>query len=62
VAGLIAQAATESAYYTIKINLPNILDTAFKTNIKRQANSLKIKSVKLGNELRLVIEKELKKI
>jgi len=60
VAGLTAQAAAEGAYYNIKINLPSIQDTAFKSKIKRQATSLKKKSVKLGDELREIIEKELK--
>lgn len=60
VAGLTAQAAAEGAYYNIKINLPNIQDNEFKSKIKRQAVSLKKKSVKLGDELRNIIEKELK--
>ena len=60
VAGLTAQAAAEGAYYNIKINLPSIQDTAFKSKIKSQATSLKKKSVKLGDALREIIEKELK--
>jgi len=60
VAGLTAQAAAEGAYYNIKINLPNIQDTDFKSKIKKQATSLKKKAVKLGDELKEIIEKELK--
>lgn len=60
VAGLAAQAAAEGAYYNIKINLPNLQDNEFKSKIKKQAASLKKKAVKLGDELREIIEKELK--
>jgi len=60
VAGLTAQAAAEGAYYNIKINLPNIQDTDFKSKIKKQATSLKKKAVKLGDKLKEIIEKELK--
>jgi len=60
VAGLTAQAAAEGAYYNIKINLPNLQDNEFKSKIKKQAASLKKKAVKLGDELREIIEKELK--
>jgi len=60
VAGLTAQAAAEGAYYNIKINLPNLEDSEFKSKIKKQATSLKKKAVKLGDELREIIEKELK--
>ncbi|NOR22546.1 MAG: glutamate formimidoyltransferase [Candidatus Aminicenantes bacterium] len=59
VAGLTAQAAAEGGYYNIKINLPNLQDNEFKLKIKKQAASLKKKAVKLGNELREIIEKEL---
>lgn len=60
VAGLTAQAAAEGAYYNIKINLPNLQDSEFKSKIKKRATSLKNKAVKLGDELREIIEKELK--
>jgi glutamate formiminotransferase/formiminotetrahydrofolate cyclodeaminase len=60
VAGLTAQAAAEGGYYNIKINLPNLQDNKFKSKIKKQAASLKKKAVKLGDELREIIEKELK--
>jgi glutamate formiminotransferase/formiminotetrahydrofolate cyclodeaminase len=59
VAGLTAQAAAEGAFYNIKINLPNLQDSEFKSKIKRQAVSLKKKAVKLGDEIREIIEKEL---
>jgi glutamate formiminotransferase/formiminotetrahydrofolate cyclodeaminase len=60
VAGLTAQAAAEGAYYNIKINLPNMQNSEFKSKIKRQATSLKKKAVKLGDELREIMEKDLK--
>jgi len=60
VAGLTAQVAAEGAYYNIKINLPNLQDSEFKSKIKKQASSLKRKAVKLGDELKEIIEKELK--
>ncbi len=60
VAGLTAQAAAEGAYYNIMINLPNIQDSEFKSKIKKQAISLKNKSMKLGDELREFIENGLK--
>ncbi len=60
VAGLTAQTAAEGGYYNIKINLPNIQDSEFKSKIKKQATSLKKKAVKLGDELKEIIEKELK--
>lgn len=61
VAGLIAQAAAEGAHYNIRINLPNIQDEEFKSKIKKEASSLKRKSIRLGNQLRAIMEKELKK-
>jgi len=60
VAGLTGQVAAEGAYYNIKINLPNLQDSEFKSKIKKQAASLKKKAVKLGDEVREIIEKELK--
>ncbi len=60
VAGLTAQVAAEGAYYNIKINLPNLKDSEFKSKIKKQATSLKKKALKLGDEVREIIEKELK--
>ncbi len=59
VAGLTGQVAAEGAYYNIQINLPSLQDSEFKSKIKKQAASLKKKAVKLGNELKEIIEKEL---
>ena len=44
----------------IKINLANLQDNEFKSKIKKQAASLKKKAMKLGDELREIVEKELK--
>jgi glutamate formiminotransferase/formiminotetrahydrofolate cyclodeaminase len=60
VAGLAAQTAAEGAYYNIKINLPNIRDEKFKAKIIKEAVSLKDKAMKLGQEIRDFMEKELK--
>jgi glutamate formiminotransferase/formiminotetrahydrofolate cyclodeaminase len=60
VAGLTARAAAEGAYYNIKINLPGLEDSDFKSKIKKQAATLVKKAVQFGDELREIIEKELK--
>jgi glutamate formiminotransferase/formiminotetrahydrofolate cyclodeaminase len=60
VAGLMAQAAAEGAYYNVKINLPGLEDADFKSKTKEQATTLVKKAQKLGDELREIIEKELK--
>jgi len=59
VAGLAAQTAAEGAFYNIKINLPNIQDKQFKSKILKEATSLKDKAMKLGMEIRDLMEKEL---
>jgi len=61
VAGLAAQAAGEGAYFNVRINLPGIQDAEFKSRIKKQAVSLKKKLCKLGDEVRAVVERELRK-
>jgi len=60
VAGLMAQAAAEGAYYNVKINLPGLGDARFKAKIKKQATALVKKAVELGQEIRDIVEKELK--
>jgi glutamate formiminotransferase/formiminotetrahydrofolate cyclodeaminase len=60
VAGLMAQAAAEGAYYNVKINLPGLEDANFKSKTKKQADTLVKKARILGDELREIIEKELK--
>jgi glutamate formiminotransferase/formiminotetrahydrofolate cyclodeaminase len=61
VAGLAAQSAGEGAYYNVRINLPGIQDAEFKSRIKKQAVALKKKLCKLADEVRAVVEKELRK-
>jgi len=61
VAGMVAQAAGEGAYFNVRINLPGIQDAEFKSRIKKQAVSLKKKLCKLGDEVRAVVERELRK-
>lgn len=60
VSGLTAFAAAEGAYYNVKINLPDIRDKEFKSKIKQQTSSLRKKAIKLGSELKEIIERELK--
>ncbi len=60
VAGLTARAAAEGAYYNIKINLPGLKDTGFKSKIKKQATAFVKNAVQLGDELREIVEQELK--
>ena len=60
VAGLMAQAAAEGAYYNVMINLPGLEDADFVSKTKKQATALVKKAQKLGDELREIIQKELK--
>jgi len=59
VAGLTAQAGAEGAYYNVMINLPEINDKEFKSDISTKAIGLKETALKLGNEIREIIEKAL---
>jgi glutamate formiminotransferase/formiminotetrahydrofolate cyclodeaminase len=61
VAGLAAQACGEAAYYNVRINLPGIRDAEFKARVKKQAAALRKKLCLLGDEVRAVVEKELRK-
>ena len=61
VSGLTALAAAEGAYYNVKINLPDIQDKEFRLKIKQQASSLRKKAIKLGSELKEIIERELRR-
>jgi glutamate formiminotransferase/formiminotetrahydrofolate cyclodeaminase len=60
VAGLTAQTAAEGAYYNVIINLPNIQDKKFTTEIKAKAVLLKNKAVSIGDQIRKMLEGELK--
>lgn len=60
VAGLMAQAAAEGAYYNVMINLPGLENADFVSKTKKQAKALVKKAQKLGDELREIIQKELK--
>ncbi len=59
VAGLTAQAGAEGAYYNVMINLLDINDKKFKSDFSTKAIDLKKDAVKLGNEIREIIEKAL---
>lgn len=60
VAGLTAQTAAEGAYYNVIINLPNIKDERFTKEIKAKAEALKNEAIQIGNEIRKIVEGELK--
>ncbi len=59
VAGLTARAAAEGAYYNIIINLPDIKDQKFKKEMREQAVAFMNKALKLSDEIREIMEKEL---
>jgi len=60
VAALTAQAGAEGAYYNVLINLPNIQDRSFTQEMESAASSLKAEAAALGDEMRILLEKELK--
>lgn len=60
VAGLAAQAGAEGAYYNVMINLPGIQEEKFKKKTKSKAHSLRKKAVQLGNDIKKIVENELK--
>jgi glutamate formiminotransferase/formiminotetrahydrofolate cyclodeaminase len=59
VAGLTAKAGAEGAFYNVRINLPDIQDKKFKKEIGGRAQSLNEEAVKLGNEIKDLVLKEL---
>lgn len=59
VAGLLAEAAAEGAYYNIKINLLNIKDSVFKEEIGGRAKGLREEAARAGAELRAKIASHL---
>lgn len=59
VAALTAGAGAEGAFYNVKINLPNIEDKTFKTEINKQAEDLLKKTQAMASEIREIILKEL---
>jgi glutamate formiminotransferase/formiminotetrahydrofolate cyclodeaminase len=58
-AGLLAEAAAEGAYYNVKINLLNIKDTAFKEDLSSRAKGLSEEVARAGAELRATIASHL---
>jgi len=59
VAGLAAEAGAEGAYYNVMINLPDIKDEGYKTEIRKKAHKLKKKANKLGKDIKEIVGKEL---
>ena len=62
VAGLAARAAAEGAYYNVTINLPNIQDREFLSDIKKRSARLRKRVLRLASELNKMVEKELHKM
>ena len=60
VAGLTAQTAAEGAYYNIIINLPNIEDEKFISEIKATAQNMKNQAIEIGNEIKTIVGEALK--
>ncbi|MBN2199193.1 MAG: glutamate formimidoyltransferase [Candidatus Aminicenantes bacterium] len=61
VAGLTALAAAEGAYYNVRINLPSLKNEDARSRIGRKAKALKNRAVKLGADLRRVMDKGLRR-
>ena len=59
VAGLTAQTAAEGAFYNVIINLPDIQDEKFKSDVKAKAENLKQEALQIGDEIRKIVEEEL---
>jgi len=57
VAGLTAQTAAEGAYFNVRINLPGIKDEGFRKKALDEALSLREEALKLGKEIRDILEK-----
>lgn len=62
VAGLAARAAAEGAYYNVRINLPNIQDGEFLSDIKKRSARLRKRVLRLASEINKMVEKELHKM
>jgi len=60
VAGLTAQTAAEGAYYNVIINLPDIQDEKFTSEIKAKSEALKSEAIKISDKIRKIVEEELK--
>jgi len=60
VAGLTAQTAAEGAYYNVIINLPDIQDEKFISEIRAEAEALKNQAIEIGDEIRTIVEDALK--
>jgi len=60
VAGLTAQTAAEGAYYNVIINLSDIQDEKFITEIRAEAEALKNQAIEIGDEIRTIVEDALK--
>jgi glutamate formiminotransferase/formiminotetrahydrofolate cyclodeaminase len=62
VASQAGRAAAEGAYYNIRINLPSIQDSEFRSGLAKQAVRLKKRALRLADEINKMVEKELRKM
>lgn len=61
VAGLIAEAAAAGAFHNVRINLPGIRDDIFKEEVLKQGGEFLSQAARLGEEVRVLVEQQLKK-
>jgi glutamate formiminotransferase/formiminotetrahydrofolate cyclodeaminase len=62
VASLAARVAAEGAYYNVRINLPNIQDREFLSDIKKRSARLRKRVLRLASQINKMVEKELHKM
>jgi glutamate formiminotransferase/formiminotetrahydrofolate cyclodeaminase len=61
VAGLLAEAAAGGAFYNVKINLPGLRDVAFKEETLKRGGELMAEALRLGKDVRAIVEASLEK-
>ena len=59
VAGLMAMASVEGAFYNVKINLAGVADKSFTDQMRREAQQVHDEARKLADEIRAIVESKL---
>jgi glutamate formiminotransferase/formiminotetrahydrofolate cyclodeaminase len=62
VAGLAAAAAAEGAYYNVRINLPSLRDEKLRANLSARAKALRARALKLGDDIRRLMDREMRRL